>query len=81
MKIIECKCNGEIYTINEKDRTMEIKLADKTNVLSFEKLNEIIIDTKNVNRIYKPFSLLFYIDYKNNKLKNWKNILIKEITI
>jgi len=73
MNKIKCNFNGETYIINEKDKTFIIKLADKETILSFDKMNKIVKETKNVNRVYKPYSLLFFIDYKNKKINNWKN--------
>lgn len=61
---------GDVITLDTDNKTLQVNDNKK---ISFERLNEIVKETKNVNRIHKPVALLLYTDYKNGKLNNYKD--------
>lgn len=63
--IVKLDINNKVININGKD-------------ITFKRMDEIVRDTKNVNRIHKPVALLLYTDYKNGKLKKYDNYLVEE---
>ena len=60
---------GDVITLNTEEKTLQVNDNKK---ISFERLNEIVKECKNVNRMHKPIALLLYTDYKNGKLNNYK---------
>ena len=78
-KLIIIHNADETYIINTKVKTISLNTADNEKVFTFEKMDKIANDTKNINRIYKPFILQAYIDYKNNNLNKWQDKTIIKI--
>jgi len=60
--------NMKIYS----DFSMTIKKKNLEQNFDSDFINSMVAEYKNVNRIYKPIPLLFWIDVKNGKLSNWK---------
>ena len=49
------------------DSDKKIVILPNKTIVTFEEMNQYIKNAKNVNRIHKPFILLYYTDYKNGK--------------
>lgn len=67
------KVFGDLITLNTKERTLQV---NDNRPIKFERLDEIVKETKNVNRLNKPIALLLYIDYKNGKISKYKEMEI-----
>ena len=65
------KIFGDIITLDKDNKTLQV---NNNKPITFKRLDEIIAETKHVNRIHKPVALLLYADYKNGKLNNYKNM-------
>ena len=78
-KLIIIHNADETYIINTKVKTISLNTADNEKVFTFEKMDKIANDTKGINRMYKPFILQAYIDYKNNNLNKWQDKTIIKI--
>lgn len=61
---------GDLITLDTEAKTLQVNDNKK---ISFERLDEIVKEMKNVNRMHKPVALLIYTDYKNGKLNNYKD--------
>ena len=70
---------GETYTLDTDAKTYTIKTANGEKTFPFKKMDEFIKQYRGVNRIYKPFSLLAYTDYKHGNLKEWDVVGGKEL--
>lgn len=68
------KIFGDIIALNTEDKTIQI---NNNTPITFKRMDEIIQETKNVNRINKPIALLLYTDYKNGKINNYKEMEVK----
>ena len=78
-KLVIIHNTNETYIINTKAKTISLNTADNEKVFTFEKMDKIANDTKGINRMYKPFILQAYIDYKNNNLNKWQDKTIIKI--
>ena len=63
---------GETYTIDTDAKTYTVKTANGEKTFTFDEMNEFVKQARGANRLYKPYSLLAYTDYKNGNLKNWE---------
>jgi hypothetical protein len=66
------KFGVEQYIIDKKDEMMYCFFEDREYAVPFPIINDINKIFKNKNRLHKPLYLLFYNDWKNGNLKNWK---------
>lgn len=73
----------EKYFIDKENKILFLSLNNgKTKEsLSFKEADEYVKKYKNVNRIHKPFWLLFYTDWKNGRTSDWeyKEVDSKEV--
>ena len=67
------KIFGDIITLNTEDKIIQI---NNNTPITFNRMDEIIQATKNINRMNKPIALLLYTDYKNGKINNYKKMEI-----
>jgi len=49
-------------------------LAPNGKQFTRAEMKEIIAHYKGVNRIYKPFALLYYTDVMNGQASNWEEV-------
>lgn len=55
----------------------DLSLKVNGKLISREKCEATAKKLLGMNRIFKPISLLFWSDYKNNNLKNYKPLITK----
>lgn len=60
--------NGELYTVND-----DFSVTFSIGTIPADNMREYAEMFKGVNRIYKPYVILFWTDVKNGKAKNWVN--------
>lgn len=63
---------GETYTIDTDAKTYTVKTANGEKTFTFDEMNDFVRQARGANRIYKPYSLLAYTDFKNGNLRNWE---------
>lgn len=59
---------GDLHTVND-----DLSLTCAIGTIPAADMREYANMFKGVNRIYKPYALLFWTDVKNGKAKNWVN--------
>lgn len=68
------KIFGDIITLNTEEKTIRI---NNNKPITFDRMDELVKECKNINRIHKPIALLLYTDYKNGKINKYKDLKIQ----
>lgn len=68
------KIFGDIITLNTEEKTIQI---NNNKPITFNRMDELVKECKNINRIHKPIALLLYTDYKNGKINKYKDLKIQ----
>lgn len=68
------KIFGDIITLNTEEKTIQI---NNNKSITFDRMDELVKECKNINRIHKPIALLLYTDYKNGKINKYKDLKIQ----
>lgn len=65
------KIFNDIIILDTTNKTIQV---NNNKAITFARLDEIIEETKHMNRINKPIALLLYTDYKNGKINRYKEM-------
>ena len=65
---------GEVYIYDPVDGTLTVGNHNGTHHYTQSAMKEFADEYKGMNRIHKPVALLFWIDCRNGKASNWKEV-------
>lgn len=77
-KIKIYKSVGETYFPDKENSTFYLTTDRGFFRATFKSMDDMVDEYRNVNRIHKPFYLLFYTDWKSNHTKEWNPIIIED---